>query len=152
MSDFPVRPNGYITRPQLWALDEACKSIAEVFGPPYLVGSVTERPTFRDVDVRLILEDDEYDALSDEGWCLFGFVTSRHLAAVTELPIDFQVQRRTEANAAYPNKSRNPLGLRGFDTSWVGDQRPSARPVPEWTPCGRGVCALPDGHEGGCDC
>lgn len=122
-----IRPTGYITRAQLWALDEACKPICEAFGgPPYLVGSVTERPTFRDVDVRLILSDEEYDALPDARWGLIGFVTSRHLAAVTGLPVDFQVQRQTEANAAYPGKVRNPLGMRGFEHHWVGDQRPPA--------------------------
>lgn len=128
MSEYPLKPTGYITRPQLWALDEACKSIREAFGtPPYLVGSVMERPTFRDVDVRLILDDEDYDVLSDARWGLIGFVTSRHLEAVTGLPIDFQVQRQTDANAAYPDKSRNPLGVRGFEHHWVGDQRPAAK-------------------------
>jgi hypothetical protein len=123
----PIKPTGYITRPQLWALDEACKSIREAFGrPPYMVGSVIERPTFRDVDVRLILSDEDYDALPDAQWCLFGFVTSRHLEAVTGLPIDFQVQRQTEANAAHGDKMRNPLGVRGFEHHWIGDQRPGA--------------------------
>ena len=120
-----IRLNGYITRPQFWVLDEACKSIRAAFPSfgPYLVGSVMERPNFRDVDVRLILMDDRYDRLGDAQWGFFGFVTSRHLAAVTGLPIDFQVQRHTEAAAAYGDKFRTPLGLRG-EGHWIGDQRP----------------------------
>ena len=120
-----LRPNGYITRPQLWVLDEACKPLRATFPDygPYLVGSVMERPTFRDVDVRLILSDEQYDRLRDDEWRLLGFVTSRHLSAVTGLPIDFQFQRQAEANAAYGDKFRTPLGMRG-DHYWNGDQRP----------------------------
>lgn len=124
---FPVRPNGYITRSQLWALDEACKPLRATFPDygPYLVGSATERPTFRDVDVRLILSDEQYDRLSDNEWGLLGFITSRHLAATTGLPIDFQFQRQTDANAAYGHKFRTPLGMRG-EGYWEGDQRPAS--------------------------
>lgn len=123
----PIRPNGYITRPELWALDEACKPLRATFPDfgPYLVGSVMERPTFHDLDVRLILSDEQYDRLTDDEWGLLGFVTSRHLATVTGLPIDFQFQRHTEANAAYGHKFRTPLGLRG-DGYWHGDGRPRA--------------------------
>lgn len=129
------RGNGYLTRPQLWALDEACKPIREAFPDygPYLVGSVMERPDFRDVDVRLVLKDKRYDRLSDVQWGVLGFIISRHLQTVTGLPIDFQVQRQTEANAAYPGQRRNPLGLREFGTSWIGDQRP---PAPVTSPGG----------------
>ena len=126
------RPNGYITRPELWALDEACKPLRATFPDygPYLVGSVTERPDFRDVDVRLILSDEQYDRLSDNEWGLLGFITSRHLATVTGLPIDFQFQRQSDANAAYGHKTRTPLGLRG-DGYWRGDQRPDSAEVPK---------------------
>lgn len=120
-----LRLNGYITRPELWALDEACKPLREAFPTygPYLVGSVLERPTFRDVDVRLILSDNQYDRLADREWSLLGFVTSRHLAAATGLLIDFQFQRQTEANAAYGGRPRTPLGIR-TPVRWTGDQRP----------------------------
>ena len=121
-----IRPNGYITRAQLWTLDEACKPLRATFPDygPYLVGSVMERPTFRDVDVRLILSDEQYDRLTDDEWGLLGFITSRHLVAVTGLPIDFQFQRHTEASAAYGERFRTPLGLPGRG-HWIGDQRPT---------------------------
>jgi len=119
-----VRYSSYLTRPQIWALDEACKAITEAFQePPYLVGSVMQRPDFRDVDVRLILRDKKYDRLKDREWGLFGFVTSRHLQTATGLPVDFQVQRQTEANERYAGQPRNPIGCRTFDDHWIGDQR-----------------------------
>jgi len=124
-----VKHTGYFTRPEFWALDEACKPIRTAFPDfgPYLVGSVMERPTYRDVDVRLILKDKKYDRLNDAQWGLLGFIISRHLAAVTGLPIDFQVQRQTEASAAYGEKPRNPLGVREIGHQWIGDQRPEPR-------------------------
>lgn len=127
-----TKMTGYCTRPELWALDEACKPLREVFPDfgPYLVGSVLERPTYRDVDVRLILRDEEYARLEDAQWGLLGFIVSRHLASVTGLPIDFQFQQATAANAAYADKPRNPLGLRGFDHHWIGDGRPPAPAIP----------------------
>lgn len=123
MTEHPIRYGGYIDRPTLWALNEACRPIRAAIDMPYLVGSVMERPDFRDVDVRVILDDEEYDATPEAVWTLLGFLASRHLAAVTGLPVDFQIQRRTDANAAYGNRPRNPLGIRTM-TDWVGDQRP----------------------------
>lgn len=147
-----LRLNGYITRPELWALDEACKPLRDTFPDygPYLVGSVMERPTFRDVDVRLILSDEQYDRLTDNEWGLLGFITSRHLADVTGLPIDFQFQRQTEANTAYGHKSRTPLGMRG-DGYWYGDQRPTAATV---TPPAEPHAETQEGGASGylCDC
>lgn len=83
-------------------LNLACMPISEAFGcRPYLVGSVTERPDYRDVDVRTILADDEFDALfgsRPELWSLFCLAVSAYLAQQTGLPVDYQVQRLTEAN------------------------------------------------------
>lgn len=56
----------HLSPPVLHRLDLACKPILDAFGhEPYLVGSVQERTAScgSDVDVRLILPDDEYDAL-----------------------------------------------------------------------------------------
>lgn len=87
----------------LWALDDDCGV--------YLVGSAGERADFRDVDVRLILPDERFDALfghAPELWGLFCYAVSRQLGADTGLPVDFQVQRQTEANEKHG--PRNPLG------------------------------------------
>lgn len=81
----------------------------------FLVGSALERRDWRDVDVRCILEDAEYDRLFvGEGGgrdALFGLLClaiSSWLSQKTGLPVDFQFQRFTEANAKHPGK-RNAL-------------------------------------------
>lgn len=121
-----------ISPPMLHRLDLACHHIRDVFGGfngPFLVGSVQERtasPT-SDVDLRLILDDDVYDALmagTPDGFAtLLDFALAAYVREVTGLPIDFQVQRMTEANANHAGKERNPLGGRGL-TNWIGDARP----------------------------
>jgi hypothetical protein len=83
----------------------------------YHVGSSLSSKEWRDVDVRLMLPDDEFDEL-------FGVVKSSEvnpkLAAITlafsalgsqmtGLPIDFQIQPTTWANERYGGQMRNPL-------------------------------------------
>lgn len=106
---------GFLTTLGLHQLDEACRPIAEAFDAhPYLVGSAGERSDWRDVDVRLILSDAEFDRLFSGRRDLWGFLSSvigQYLVARTGLPVDFQIQRQTEANEKH-SKSRNPLGIR----------------------------------------
>lgn len=100
---------------ELHELDEACGPVRQAFGtPPYLVGSALEKADFRDVDVRLILDDEEFDRLFTGRKELWGFLCraiATYLRARTSLPIDFQIQRQTEANEKH-DKPRNPLGTR----------------------------------------
>lgn len=117
---------------QLFLLDEACKPIVAAFETcPYLVGTAAsiDRQEYRDVDVRLILRDKEYDALNDaagqEAIIFLGFAVGEYLAARTGLPIDFQIQRQTEANAKHKGGHRNPLGVRGL-SEYKGDASPTA--------------------------
>lgn len=118
---------------QMFELDLACKPIDEAFGGAvYLVGTAAEgRQSYRDVDVRVILGDEEYDALAaaitGELIAFLGIAIGRYLAASTGLPIDFQIQRMTEANDRHDGV-RNPLGTRGLD-HFRGDAAPTA-PVP----------------------
>jgi hypothetical protein len=134
----------YLSALELHELDEACKPFLSAFGSrPYLVGSASQRPDFRDVDVRLILPDDEYDDLFADRpglWALLSRLGSTYLRSRTGLPVDFQVQRQTEANekfgvlAATP---RNPLGSRSLlDYAGGGDASAPARVsvVPAATP------------------
>lgn len=123
----------HLTTADLHRLDLACAELAHFarldggYGGVYLVGSAGERPDFRDVDVRLILMDDTFDALfghSPALWGIFCYAVSRQLAADTGLPIDFQVQRCTEANkyTAADGHHRNPLGIRKIrDFAGLGD-------------------------------
>lgn len=141
----------YLSVLELHRLDQACRPLAEAFGsPPYLVGSVNERPDFRDVDVRAILTDEEYDRLTVPEWSVLGIAVSAYLRDATGLPMDFQFQRMTEANERHPMKRaevvhthsdpiigctcaesqpvrmvrmRNPLGVRSI-REFVGDGSP----------------------------
>ncbi|MFF2388939.1 hypothetical protein [Agromyces sp. NPDC058104] len=115
---------------QMFLLDLACGPIVDAFGGlgygAFLVGTAATRGEYRDVDVRVILEDDRYDALlaatSPEMMAFLGLAIGQYLASVTELPIDFQIQRFTEANAKHDG-SRNPLGVRGL-INFRGDAVP----------------------------
>ena len=100
---------------EMFDLDVACTLIRKAFDPPYLVGSagLEGRSDYRDVDVRLILDDAEFDALIGENvarWELLSLAIGDYLRLRTRLPIDFQIQRQTEANAKH-HKPRNPLGM-----------------------------------------
>jgi len=54
----------YLTPHQLRRLDAACAPIVAAYGPftTYLVGSVLSRPDYRDVDVRTIIADSQFDS------------------------------------------------------------------------------------------
>jgi hypothetical protein len=123
-----------LSPPVLHRLDQACKPLVEVFGPVvYLVGSVQERKAVAgsDVDVRLILPDKKYDRLMfdrPKGFAtLLDFALGAYLREVTGLPVDFQIQRQTEANARHQGTGRNPIGVRKL-TAWIGDARPEEKP------------------------
>lgn len=91
---------------------------------PYHVGSsLGEKTGWRDVDVRLILPDDEYDAmfptpdgaeqrsdLMNAKWVALCLAFSALGRSLTGLPIDFQIQRQSQANERYQGK-RSALGL-----------------------------------------
>lgn len=105
----------YLPMASFIQLDHACAVITAAFDGtyPFHVGSSTLRPDWRDVDVRLILDDDEYAGrFSDPAyWSLFCLAVSEWLSRVTGLPVDFQVQRRSQANEEYEGEFRNPLGV-----------------------------------------
>lgn len=76
----------------------------------FLVGSVLDRPDYRDVDLRMILEDSGYDRLSAlVDVERLGFVFSLWGQQTTGLPVDFQVQRMTDANAEFDGR-RHAIG------------------------------------------
>lgn len=118
---------------QMFLLDEACKPIHDAFctaktekGIPsglYLVGTAMDRGPYRDVDVRLMLNDKRYDRLcktfGQNTVNFLGLAIGEYLASRTGLPIDFQFQRITEANENH-HGARNPLGTRRL-RSYAGD-------------------------------
>lgn len=115
-----------IGMPDTIKLQHFGRVIHEFFGHyPYQVGSslkctLGQADRWRDVDVRLILPDEEFDALFGEltrprclnlKWnaaCLAFAALGRDM---TGLPIDFQVDRQTEANQDYGDEPRSAIGI-----------------------------------------
>ena len=131
------RRNSHLTTADFARLNHACLPVREAFGfgSCYLVGSagVGGRVDFRDVDVRVILADEEFDRLFPDElpWSLFCLGMTEYLCRVSGLPIDFQVQRRTEANEKYGDKPRNPIGTTERPFAGGGDATPFyARKLP----------------------
>jgi hypothetical protein len=114
-----VRSASYLSPPDFHRLNWACRPITEAFGtPPYLVGSALTRMDFRDIDLRLILNDDRVAAMlgteNPAGVRLLLNIALSDLisrAANPPAPIDFQIQSMTEANVP-EHGMRNPMGMR----------------------------------------
>ncbi len=121
----------YIGAPEFFCLNEACRIVEEAFNfgvGTYLVGSSLTTRDHRDVDIRTILPDAEYDRLFPEKfgsdwrhplWSLMCSSIAGYLADRTGLKIDFQIQRMTNANEEYPapEHQRCALGLRVYRES-----------------------------------
>jgi hypothetical protein len=118
----------HIGAPACFALELAVRQVCEAFGVYqgkrfggcYLVGSVLERADWRDVDVRLILQDDVFaEHFPDAGrhwefdckWLLLTTAISEWLSKKTGLPVDFQFQPQTHANEKHKGP-RSAIGLR----------------------------------------
>ena len=115
--------------PQALLLQEFGSQVWSAFGePPYHVGSSLANKTgWRDVDVRLILDDLDLTRLFPDinpghndhlnpkwvAWCIAFSALGKQM---TGLPIDFQIQQCTHANTAYPNQPRSALGMVGLRT------------------------------------
>jgi hypothetical protein len=115
----------FLSPPDLHRLDWACRPIFRAFGsPPYLVGSALTTSEFRDIDLRLILDDDEFDAMFADrpGLRLLLNIAFSALLESTggqRAPIDFQIQSMSEANVP-EHGVRNPMGLRHEDPEASG--------------------------------
>ena len=121
-----LRAASYLSTADFVRLNHACTIVTEHFGQcPYLVGSALKTDGFRDIDVRLILADDEFDAMFPNGrlWSALCLGLSAYLSQVSALPIDFQVQRQTEANEKF-SEPRNPIGTRARWFAGLGDATP----------------------------
>lgn len=135
MTKLPVRVKArrrkvcYVGAPAIFKLELACKHLHEAFclgdrhAGIYLVGSCMERPDFRDVDVRLMMDDEAFSELFpdasttgatwefDPRWLLLTTTISAWLKEQTGLPVDFQFQPMNWANERH-NGMRNAMGLR----------------------------------------
>lgn len=112
---------------QNFVLNQACRALVDAFGwHVFHVGSslrsLTDGSPWRDIDVRCMLEDEEFDRMFPGAWpspygdpsgprlALMNASLSEWLAARTGLPIDFQFQRLTQANEKFPGQ-RSALGI-----------------------------------------
>jgi len=112
-------PNIGVGSPAILLLEAFGDWVFRAFGETaYLVGSATRGKDWRDVDVRLILADETYDALFGDAprnpqyhalWTLLCAALSALAKQQTGLPVDFQIQRQTWANKQYPDGWRQPL-------------------------------------------
>jgi len=88
-----------------------------------------ERPDWRDIDLRLMMPDDEFEKEFPEAgkvvenrwefdakWLLLTIAISERLSKQTGLPVDFQFQPISNGNGPWHGKKkRNPIGLRFAD-------------------------------------
>jgi hypothetical protein len=105
-----------------YALNQACRALVDAFGwSVFQVGSSLHRRDWHDIDVRCILDDDEFARMfpgedSAKPWrenprlALLNAALSEWLQARTGLPVDFQFQQQTTANAEHPG-IRSALGV-----------------------------------------
>ncbi|HEV2173140.1 MAG TPA: hypothetical protein VGR71_06220 [Nitrospira sp.] len=124
----------YIGAPEMFNLNAACCVIRDAFPDTfgcYLVGSSLEKRDYRDVDIRCIVPDEEYEKMfpggikpewTDAKWSLLCASISEWLRARTGLPVDFQFQQMTYANEKFGRETvgsgkRHAIGLLNVRTS-----------------------------------
>lgn len=111
----------YVGAPAIFTLELACQHLNRAFGGfgVYLVGSSLERPDWRDVDLRMILSDADFAVLfpnagehweCDPRWLVMTTAISAWLSQQSSLPVDFQFQPQTHANARHGGR-RNAMGM-----------------------------------------
>ncbi len=120
MSQVTINPG--VGMPAALFLDEFASQVWAAFGcPPYLVGSALKGKNHRDIDVRLILPDEEYEILlgpkadprgehRNGKWVSLCMAYAALGKQMTGLPIDFQIQQMTYANNHSIGEPRSMLG------------------------------------------
>jgi hypothetical protein len=111
---------GGVGMPASLFLDEFGSQVWAAFGHCcYHVGSSLLSKQWRDVDVRLILNDEEYERMglgdpvrthANGKWVSLVLAYSALGKAMTGLPIDFQIQQQSYANEHYKGP-RSVLGM-----------------------------------------
>lgn len=116
--------------PQGILLQQFGDYVRDAFGEVcYHVGSsLDKKDGWRDVDVRLILDDAKYQALGlgvdvkrthhSRRWVAITLAWSAFGRQLTGLPIDFQIQARSAVTEDEWNKPRSALFTVYDDTSW----------------------------------
>lgn len=109
----PRRRSCYLSVDSYTRLELVMTGIAKAVGAmPYLVGSCLTRPDYRDVDIRVPIEDDvltaKFDSYAEQR--IVQSAMSQYLSAATGLLIDFQWQTLTEYRS-YAAGTGRPLGF-----------------------------------------
>jgi hypothetical protein len=121
----PRKRANYLPPDCLFGLHHACAEIMKSYDSygVYLVGSSIVRKDYRDVDLRCIMKDDVFEAefpADAHGhrpkWMLTCLALSAWLKHVTGLPVDFQFQKQSLANAHHKGE-RHAMGY----YHWRGD-------------------------------
>ena len=106
--------------PEHKSLEHALLIVRQAFDTEaFLVGSAAESGEYRDVDVRIILNDDRFCEIFGKDipygvnplWSLITTAVSEYLVKRTGLPIDFQIQCRSMVREADWKKPRHPMAL-----------------------------------------
>ena len=114
---------------EVFLLRQWGRSIREAFSEwdhvgLYHVGSSLgdERP-WRDVDVRIMVRDEAFDRWIAGPWHLQALDVAFTVwgQRATGLPIDFQIQRQTDANLQYGDQPRNALIARKPTAGYRGN-------------------------------
>lgn len=130
----PTKARSGIGMPTSLYLQDFGELLRQVFGEAaYHVGSSLTEATWRDVDVRVMLDAEQYAAMGfgdpdrpheSARWCAYAMAFSELGRRLTGLPIDFQVQETATANRQFPDYQRSAL-----IGSWIrrGNQKLSQR-------------------------
>jgi hypothetical protein len=112
--------NPGVGMPAALHLNEFGSQLWSAFGKPaYQVGSSLYGKQWRDVDIRLILDDDEYERMGlgdpyhthiNAKWVALVMAFSALGKQMTGLPIDFQIQQQSYANKKFDGP-RNAIGF-----------------------------------------
>ncbi len=140
MSDSTIRKEGRPKRktvnigtgsPACLLLDQWGHLVELALGEtPYQVGSSIVGKKWRDVDVRVIMDDEQFDSLFGKAphpsmtpfWNALCTAFSLWGQSFTGLPIDFQIQRRSRVTQSDWDKARSPLGVATFGV--INRERP----------------------------
>lgn len=105
----------YILHTEQKLLHDFAKIIEPLFPNgygPYQVGSSQERKDWHDIDLRVLLKDDEYDSISKSiDLRVVSIAISLWGQKVTGLPIDYQIQRMSDANEEFNGRPRNAVAI-----------------------------------------
>ena len=118
----PDKTRAGIGMPTTLLLQEYGRALFDVFGEvPYHVGSSLNGATWRDVDVRVMLDKEQYASMGfgdpehsheNAKWCGYALAFSLLGQKMTGLPIDFQIQETEHANRLYStNRSALIVGI-----------------------------------------